>query len=87
MNRYEYPAGSTQKLVVFYSEDTGGEIDMGGLFTAIADDAAEHEADGWRIVSSFGLPLRQLGTAGNIVFQSGGQYTTQVGVAVVYAKA
>jgi len=87
MNRLEYPAGSTQKVVVFTSNDTGGEVDALGLVAAMAADAAEHETQGWRIVSSFALHLRQMGTAGNILFQSGGQYTTQAVVTVIYAKA
>jgi len=32
------------------------------------------------------MPMRQMGTAGNIFFQSGGQFATQLTVAVVYAK-
>ena len=30
--------------------------------------------------------MRQMGTAGNIMFQSGGQYATQVAVVAVYAR-
>lgn len=30
--------------------------------------------------------MRQMGTAGNVLFQSGGQYVTQAAVVVVYAR-
>ncbi len=33
------------------------------------------------------FPIRQLGTPGNVFFQSGGQFATQLAAIVVYAKA
>jgi hypothetical protein len=87
MNRIEYPAGTSQTIVAFVSDDSGGEVEAGELIATLAADMEQHERDGWRVLSTFGLPLRQMGTAGNILFQSGGQYVTQAAVAVVYARA
>ncbi len=83
---YERPIGDDQFIVLFFSRDTGMQIDVGILYWTVAEDAARRAADGWRIVSTSMVPMHQAGTAGNIVFQAGGQYTTQVAVAVIYAR-
>jgi hypothetical protein len=86
MRRYEYPAGTRQLIVAYLSDDDGDAVDLGALLAFIADDAAALDADGWQIVSTNSLPIRQTGTAGNILFQSGGQYATQVAMGVVYGR-
>jgi hypothetical protein len=87
VERVEYEAGKDQKLVVYVSFDTGGPIDPGQIFGEIATDAAAMAGQGWRILSTTVMPMRQTGTAGNILFQSGGQYATQSAVVVVYTRA
>lgn len=83
---YERPIGDDQFIVLFFSRDTGMQIDVGILYWTVAEDAARRAAGGWRIVSTSTVPMRQMGTAGNVMFQSGGQFTTQAAVAVVYAR-
>ena len=82
----ERPAGEGQLIVAFVNRDEGAAIDVEAILTFIAQDAAKREAEGWRLVSIGGMPMRQMGTAGNIVFQSGGQYATQAAVVAVYAR-
>ncbi len=79
-------AGPNQSIVVYVSADTGSMVEPTDLWGDIAAHAAELSAQGWRIVSTAVTPMRQTGTAGNILFQSGGQYATQVAVVVVYAR-
>jgi hypothetical protein len=87
VEREEYPAGTNQKIVVFVSDDRGYALDPELLFRVVAEDAAAEEQHGWRIVSTTLMPMRQMGTAGNVFFQSGGQFATKAAVAVVYARA
>lgn len=87
MDRVEYQAGEDQKLVVYVSFDSGAPIDPAQIFGEIAIDAAGMEREGWRILSTTVMPMRQTGTAGNILFQSGGQYATQAAVVVAYTRA
>ena len=87
MERIERMAGVSQKIIVYVSDDSGSGLDPGAIFEFIATDATALDGEGWRIVTSTAMPLRQMGTAGNILFQSGGQYATQVAIAVVYARA
>ena len=82
----ERPAGENQLIVVFVNRDEGAVIDVEAVLTFVAEDAAKREAEGWRLVSIGGMPMRQMGTAGNIMFQSGGQYATQAAVVAVYAR-
>jgi hypothetical protein len=84
---HERPAGADQVVVLYLADDTGSAIDPGVLYAAVADDAAARSSAGWRIVSTDSVPIRQMGTAGNILFQSGGQFTSQAAVAVVYRRA
>ena len=80
----EFPAGANRRLISYYSDDSGGQVDL-ELFAARLAKAAETEAArGWHVVSSSVFPLRQTGTAGNVFFQSGGQYATQLAAVVVY---
>jgi hypothetical protein len=84
MTQTELSAGPNQKIVVYVSEDTGIEIDPAGLYGAIAKDAEERAASGWRIVSTAAVPVRH---AGAFLGREGSGYETKVSVAVVYATA
>jgi hypothetical protein len=86
VERNEHMAGNSQKIVVYVSDDAGVGLDPDLIFEYVATFAGSEEDQGWRILSMTVMPLRQMGTAGNIVFQSGGQYATQAAVAVVYAR-
>ena len=82
----EFPAGSDRRMVTYYSDDSGGAVNL-DLFAARVAKAAEVEAAaGWRVVSANVFPLRQTGTAGNVFFQSGGQFATQLAALVVYGR-
>jgi hypothetical protein len=83
----EFEAGPGQVLVVYTSGDTGGEVSAPAFARDIAADAARRAAGGWRIVSESCFPVRQTGTAGNVFFQSGGQFATQLSAIVVYARS
>jgi hypothetical protein len=87
MSMQDYEAGPNQVIVVYVSEDTGEMIDVDETWASIARDAQDRAAQGWHIVSTAGVPMRQMGTAGNILFQSGGQYATQAAIAIVYARS
>ncbi|MEX2546767.1 MAG: hypothetical protein WD830_03140 [Chloroflexota bacterium] len=84
--KLEQLAGQDQLMVAFVNRDESAQIDVQAMLTEVGRDAAEREAAGWRLVSLGGLPMRQMGTAGNVLFQSGGQFATQVAVVVVYAR-
>ena len=86
MRKVQFEAGKNQLIALFVSDDTGQTIDPAAVYGAVAEDAAVAEGLGWRIVSMDTVPVRQLGTVGNVFFQSGGQFTTQVAVAVVYGR-
>jgi hypothetical protein len=86
VDRLEYPAGKEQRLVVYVSSDTGGPLDGDELFRSFAEDATRLDGEGWRVVSTSVLPLRQRGTAGNMFFQSGGQYATKAALSVVFGR-
>ena len=79
-------AGDNQAIVGYVNRDESLSIDVEAILKFIAQDAAEREKDGWRLVSVGGIPMRETGTAGNVMFQSGGGYATQVAVVVVYAR-
>ena len=78
--------GPKQCIVLYISDDTGSMVEPEPLWNRIAGHATQLNADGWGIVSTSVMPMRQAGTAGNMLFQSGGQYATQVAVTVVYAR-
>ena len=84
-DRLEIPAGDDQLIVVFVNQDTAQMVDPSAFAQALADDAKARRPNGWRLVSVSSLPMRQTGTAGNVLFQSGGQYATQEGLLAVYA--
>lgn len=82
----ERTAGENQLIVAYVNRDEGAQIDLEAVLTFVAQDAGHREADGWRLVSVGGMPMRQMGTAGNVMFQSGGQYATQAAVVAVFAR-
>ena len=84
--KLEQPAGEDQLIVAFVNRDESSAIDLQALLAEVGRDAAERERDGLRLVSVGGVPMRQTGTAGNVLFQSGGQYATQVAVVAVYFR-
>jgi len=84
---HEFEAGPGQVLVVYTSGDTGGEVSVPAFARDISADAVLRAADGWRIVSESSFPVRQTGTAGNVFFESGGQFATQPSAIVVYARS
>jgi hypothetical protein len=83
----ERSAGTDRLIVAFINQDTSSQVDLDGLVSCAADDAARRETDGWRLISLGALPLRQMGTAGNIMFQSGGGFETQVALMALYGRA
>jgi hypothetical protein len=83
-DRIEFPAGEDQLIVVYVNQDTAESIDVTTFFNEIASEAAAKRELGWRLRSIASMPMRQMGTAGNIMFQSGGQYATQVALVVVF---
>jgi hypothetical protein len=85
--KLERQAGTDQLIVAFVNHDEGSQIDVESLLTELAEDAVAREKAGWRLVSVGGLPMRQMGTAGNVLFDSGGQFATQAAVVAVYARS
>jgi hypothetical protein len=84
---YEAPAGPDQQFVTYVSDDNGGGAPVEWFVQkVVAPDAERRAADGWEIVSASVLPIRQVGTAGNVFFQSGGQYATQLSAVVLYRR-
>ncbi len=83
-DKMELAAGEDQLIVLFVNQDTSQMVDTSAFAQALADDAAARRPN-WRLVSVSSLPMRQTGTAGNVFFQSGGQYATQEGLLAVYA--
>ena len=84
-DKVELAAGDDQLLVLFVNQDTAQMVNPAALAQALADDAKARRPNGWRLVSVSSLPMRQTGTAGNVLFQSGCQYATQEGLLAVYA--
>ena len=82
----EFDAGPGQCVVTYRSVDTGGEVPWVEFARDIAADTARRGADGWRILATTTFPTRQMGTTGNMMFQSGGQYATELGAIVVYSR-
>jgi hypothetical protein len=83
---FQNKVGTDQLIVLYIVEDVGMPLDPAALYGYVAEDANGRAAEGWRIVSTDTMPMRQMGTAGNILFQSGGQYATQAAIAVVYTR-
>jgi hypothetical protein len=84
MDQTEFNAGLNQTLVVYSSVDDGSEIVPSAAFEAIAKDAEERAASGWRIVSTAAVPVRH---AAAFMGRDGSGYETKFSVAVVYSHA
>jgi hypothetical protein len=80
----EFDAGAGRRLVTYGSDDDGYPASLDALVAIVAADASERAQDGWRLRSCDVVTLRQTGTTGNILFQSGGQYATLLGAVVLY---
>ena len=83
----EFAAGPDRRMVTYYSDDVGSMANLEAFAARLAGVAVTEAARGWQVVSSSVFPLRQTGTAGNVFFQSGGQYATQLAAVVVYGRA
>lgn len=84
MQQNEFPAGTNQTIVVYLSDDTGGEVDPMVLYQEISDDAGLRATNGYRIVSMASVPLRHSGV---FMGREGSGYETKVAVAVVYSSS
>ncbi|MFN8138127.1 MAG: hypothetical protein U0R79_11280 [Propionicimonas sp.] len=73
-------------VVSFASDDTGEMVDLDAFARQVGDSIVQRTADGWRLISSSVVTLRQVGTMGNMMFQSGGQYATQLGAVIVFQR-
>ncbi len=82
----DFQAGPNQRFVTYYSSDTGGQVDTEAFVAGIAADADQRKLNGWRLLSTSIFPLRQVGTAGNVLLQSGGQMATMLAAVVVYVR-
>ena len=85
-NKLELPAGEGQLIAIFVNQDTSSLVDIGVLGNEAAADAAERRSQGWRLMSLASMSIRQMGTAGNVLFQSGGQYATQAALIATYQQ-
>jgi hypothetical protein len=74
-------------IVLYVNQDNAEQIDPGRVAHQLALDAARLRAEGWELGSVSSMPLRQMGTAGNIMFQSGGQFATQVTLIALYKRS
>ena len=79
----EFEAGANQVMVVYSTDDTGGELDPVRIFAQVASDAQNRAAQGWRIVSTAVMPTRHSAVAFG---REGSGYETKAGIAVVYTK-
>jgi hypothetical protein len=80
----EFSAGAKRRMVTYLSEDDGSPVNLDAFAARVSAAAETEAARGWQIVSFNVFPIRQTGTAGNVFFQSGGQYATQLAAVVVY---
>lgn len=84
--RQELPAGEGQLIVVYANEDDASQIQVVHMVNEVALDAARLSQEGWRLMSLASVPMRQMGTLGNVMLQSGGQYVTQVALVAAYSS-
>jgi len=76
-------AGPNQIIVVYSPADTAAEVDVAAAYRAVATDAADRSASGWRIVSTTAVTTRH---AQAFVGRGGSGYETKMSVVVVYSK-
>jgi hypothetical protein len=82
----EIPAGDGQLLVVYVNPDLGVLVDPVTITHAVSLDTAARQRDGWRLASLTSWPIRGMGTVGNVVFDSGGEFATQLAIVGLYTK-
>lgn len=80
----EHDAGGGQTVVIYVSDDTGGEMDAVRLFEELAADAVERASGGLVIAAMTALPLRH---AQGYLAREGSGYETKAAVAVTYRRA
>lgn len=81
-----FAAGPFQKLATYFSDDNGQEVDADAFVEAVAAAIEREAADGWVARSTSVYPARQVGSAGNVLFQTGGAYTTLLVAVVQYGR-
>lgn len=79
-------SGRRTLVLTLKSADRAKAVDLDQFGRGIAEAIARREGEGWRLVSSSVLTLRQLGTTGNVLLQSGGQFATQLGAVIVFQR-
>jgi len=77
-------AGPNQIIVVYSPADTSNEVDVAAAYGAVAIDAAERSATGWRILSTTAVTTRH---AQAFMGREGSGYETKMSVVVVYSKS
>ena len=84
----DQPASRAQRtlIVPVYSADDGDLVDLGRFAERISQDINERARDGWRLQSQSVTALRQAGTTGGVLFDTGGQVVTQLGAILVYER-
>jgi hypothetical protein len=65
----QFEAGADHKVVTYYSEDTGDQVDLEAFAEGMAAALAESGSQGWRVVSANVFALRQVGTIGNVLLK------------------
>ncbi len=81
-----FAAGEDHKLATYYSDDTATEVDADAFTAAVAIRIGEEAEAGWRPVSTSVFPSRQIGSAGNVLFQTGGAVSTLLVAVVRYER-
>ena len=77
-------AGPNQIIIVYSPADTSGEVDVAAAYGAVAADATERSASGWRILSTTAVTTRH---AQAFMGREGSGYETKISVVVVYSKS
>ena len=78
----EFAAGAGQSIVLYVSDDDGGEVNPIEIYQYVATDAARRAQHGVRIVAMSSFPLRH---AQAWMAREGSGYQSKIAVAVVYA--
>ena len=83
MQRVEFEAGPNQAIVIYTSDATGTDANPAAVYSAVAADAGNWAANGWRIAAMTATPARQLIY---MMAREGTVHQTAMSVAVVYAQ-
>jgi len=78
----EFAAGAGQSIVVYVSDDDGGEVDPVEIYRYVPTNSARRAQHGVRIVAMSSFPLRH---AQAWMAREGSGYQSKIAVAVVYA--